>query len=269
MKRKDEVLLQIFAKDGDTGDNGSLPLSGSTTESKEENGSAGAGREFMNIEEEANGKADTDTIDRDAGKEDADSEFERLIKGKYASEFARRTQKIIDKRFRQTKLGEVENQRLSALVKQIGEKLGCTEEELLSTLESRLSAGSEKERPRRILPESSEMEREASARFGGFELSRCMDDRSFREYLEMGLTYSEAYALTNLESIKKNAAGEGAKEAVRSIGSLGSRMPEFTAASQGAPAFRPVSSLTSAEIREIVERAAAGERIDLAGLGLI
>lgn len=256
---KDGIYPQVSAENDRTG---------------EENAAADAGRTdgIKNAESDlqSDGKGGEETgKTADAGEESSLSvgdEFESLIKGRYAAEFARRTQKIIDKRFRQVKETEEENRRLKDTIGKISERLNCGEDEVSDALEREL--GGREKRGARSLPEEAELVRQARETYPEFDFESCRKNERFMTYAGMGLTYAEAYTLANLDSIIRSAAEKSAGDTLRAIRSMGRRMPEFGESSPGGSALRPVSSLTSPEIREIVERAGAGERIELSRYGI-
>ena len=211
---------------------------------------------------------EAENIPADAGQEENDAkdtvgdEFEKLIKGRFAGEFARRTQRIIDKRFKETKALESENARYSSLFKKLSEAVGADGDDA-ALLEAVQSAVKRTAAPR----ESGEMEREARQMYPDFDLAEAMQDDAFQRYAGMGLTYAEAYTLSHIEEIKTAAARQGAVEAVRSIGTMRSRQPEAPSGFRTSMK-KSAADLTSGEIRSYAERAANGERIAFSELGL-
>jgi len=231
-QEKDVLLLQIFAEEDGTGEDTGVP--------------ADAGRD--NEDREAN-----ETGDR----------FEQLIRGEYAGEFARRTQKIIDRRFREFRSLEEKNRDYRELEKGLLALIGAESAasgEILDRLRAMV----------RRAPDESEIGRQceqARSVYPDFEYSKEAKDPRFTGYLQSGLTVSEAYALIHREQLLGAAARRGALEAVKSIGSMGSRPPQMGAGPGGRDARRSVDSLSSAEIRSIVDRASRGEKVDLSDLG--
>ena len=190
-----------------------------------------------------------------------EDEFEQLIKGKYASRFAEKVQRIIDKRFKQTKELEARvkegnefMQRLAVLCEGDSSK----PEELYKLVEQ-LAKGE-----KRALPDPSraqEMAKRAKRDYPDFDPDRALEDPEFCALVEMGLDYSRAYALTHLEGIKEQALKEGARRALLSVSTMGSR-PAEGELSQSAPSGRRgVASLSSSEVRNLIERASKGEKI--------
>ncbi len=81
-----------------------------------------------------NGNGETGERDADAGQNgtgnvDLEKEFSQLISGKFKDQFTKKTQSIIDKRFKQTKLLEEYKSRVSPVVSSLMEKYGVAEGE--------------------------------------------------------------------------------------------------------------------------------------------
>ena len=210
-------------------------------------------------------------IPADAGQEEkhagdpVNEEFEKLIKGRFAGEFARRTQRIIDKRFKETKALESENARCAEFMKKLSEAVGTDAgdiDALLEAVESAVKNG----RPAPS-PDREQMEREAKAVYPDFDLTEAMKDGGFQRYAGIGLSFADAYTLSHIEEIKNAAARQGALEAVRSIGTMRSRQPEMSREFR-TEIKKSAADLSPREIRSYAERAANGERIAFSELGL-
>ena len=213
---------------------------------------------------------ETASVPADAGQEEnnakntAGDEFEQLIKGKFAGEFARRTQKIIDKRFKETKALESENARYSEFMKKLSEAVGADAGDSDALLEAALNAV---RNSRAAPPDREKAEREAKAVYPDFDLSEAMKNGEFQKYVDIGLSFADAYTLSHIEEIKNAAARQGAVEAVRSIGTMRSRQPEMSREFR-TEIKKSAADLSPREIRSYAERAANGERIAFSELGL-
>ena len=80
---------------------------------------------------EVNGEAQTADVSETKKEEtvetepvDVEAEFEKLIKGKYKDAFTKRTQSIIDKRFKETKQLEAKFEKVSPLLKELSARYG-------------------------------------------------------------------------------------------------------------------------------------------------
>lgn len=206
----------------------------------------------------------------DAGQEEtsetlsASDEFEQLIRGKYAGEFARRTQRIIDKRFKETKALEAENARFKEFMGKLTEAVGHEIRDPDELFEAARAIIGKKALSGE---EIAGMVSEARSRYPGFDLPEAQKNGDFQRYAALGLSYADAYTLSHIEEIKKEAAKEGALEAVRSIGTMRTRPPE-TSGEIRTVLKKSASELSPREIRSYAERAAGGERISFDELGL-
>ena len=190
-----------------------------------------------------------------------EDEFEQLIKGKYASRFAQKVQKIIDKRFRQTKELEAqvkENNEFMQRLAVLCEGDSSKPDQLYRLVEELAK------REKRALPDPSrmqEMTQRARKDYPDFDPVKALEEPEFRSLVEMGLDFSRAYTLTHLEGIKEQSLKEGARRALLSVSTMGSR-PAEGELSHGTPSGRRgVASLSSSEVRNLMERAAKGEKI--------
>lgn len=209
---------------------------------------------------------DADRISEDAVEysddaEQSGREFEELIKGRFADAFAARVQKIIDKRFKHTKLLEQRVAQEESFRERLSSLCGGDSPEaevILKRVGELVSSNEGKE----LSPEEAiSMEARTRALYPDFSAEREMKSETFRAYVERGLDFSEAYALSHLDKIKEEARREGVREAVLSIGSMGRRPAEGSRSSARPPAPRRVADLDSSEIKTLIERASKGERI--------
>jgi len=223
----------------------------------------GTGEKITDDSSEGSADAGRGANEDHAGK-DIGERFEQLIRGEFAEEFARRTQKIIDRRFREAKTAEAERDSLSEFERRVAQTLGEDEargDRLIAALETRLKSP---RTPPVSESDSARMEEEARQAYPGFELEAEKKSETFSNYLSLGLSYADAYLLTHRDRLISEAERRGALDAVRSIGSMGGRAPHMNGVA--APVRREVSSLTAGEIRAAVERASRGERIGLSDI---
>jgi len=247
MNNENSVPSSLYREEGnDTGEKGS------PADSLEDTVEAG---------QTSSGAEKRDLTDTDTGSED---EFDRLIKDKYARAFASRVQKIIDKRFSKTKILEAKVKEDEELIEKLCllcEGDSSEPHRLYELLEKKINSP-QKNTP---LPPTDEkireMEEQAKRDFPDFDSKECLADSGFRALVDMGLTYSQAYTLTHIHSIRENAAREGARQALLSVSTMGRRPAEGESSLGAAPSKRGVASLTSREMKSLMERAARGETI--------
>lgn len=99
------------------------------------------GLQFFADEGAENGGSQTGVEDAAAEQNstengDADAEFNELISGKFKQQFTKKTQAIIDRRFKQTKALEDYKNRMSPIINSLMEQQGLTEGEEEKLLES-------------------------------------------------------------------------------------------------------------------------------------
>jgi len=125
MNTLNKINLQLFAADSDTGENSVVSGPSDNTDSV-----------CVQNEEASDVNADVNTeCDQEAALE---QEFEKLIKGgKFESAFQKRTQSIIDKRFKTLKSLEEKQEAFSPILSHLSEKYGTGDaKELLSKMQN-------------------------------------------------------------------------------------------------------------------------------------
>ena len=194
-------------------------------------------------------------IPADAGREtneaeDLDAEFERLIKGRYRDSFAKRTQAVINRRFREMK--ELEEFRDKAL----GER---DESERRRRAGAALGVASEYSR---LIADA----KRTKESYPAFDLERECRDGAFLNLVKSGLSVMSAYEALHHGEIVEAAAQAAARsvaEAARRGSAHALVRPEENATAKSSPSNlkSPVSSLTAKEIKEILRRVERGEKI--------
>lgn len=216
--------------------------------------SADAGREKDYLFEEENKEKE----EQDEEKEASESELEELIKGRYARAFGTKVQKIIDRRFKQTKIIENRLKEQEELISKLCVLVGEDDwQRLYGKVESRLAS-----KPEKSEGELAEMVGKAKLLYPDFDEKRELSVEAFKKYVDIGLDYSEAYTLAHLDQIKRKLVREGASQAVRSISSTGIRPVEGEGGhGPMRSSKKTISSLEPKEIRNLIERARKGEKI--------
>ena len=189
----------------------------------------------------------------DAGRENAigsDEEFEKLIKGPYKDAYARRTQNMINRRFRETK--ELEAQR---------ERAALENEERERTSRAETALG--------VAGIYSALLRDAEAAketYPSFDLeSECADPR-FARLVAAGLGVKGAYEALHHAEILAGAMQYAADRVMEGAAKgflVREDRPEENGTAQTA-AIDPrknVASLTERDIRDILRRVGKGEKI--------
>ena len=187
-----------------------------------------------------------------AGQEKAvgsDEEFERLIKGPYKDAYARRTQSMINKRFRETK--ELEAQRDMAQ-REREERGRYTRAEAALGVAGEYSA----------LIRDAESAKET---YPDFDLERECADPRFAKLVAAGLGVKGAYEALHHGEILAGAMQYAADRVMEGAikGSLAAERPEENGTHHDA-AIDPrknVASLTERDIRDILKRVEKGEKI--------
>ncbi len=238
--------LQLFSENGDSGDAG---LSGDNI--------ADAGQNAT---------------------ENIDNEFAELIKGKFKEQFSKKTQEIIDKRFRKTKELEAFKEKISPAVSSLMEKYGLAEgeeEKLFDAINGEESRNmQETEKPslhREALSrkaaswvmESEEMK----ASFPDFDLRNEIKEKPvFAQLLLSGVDLKTAYQVAHRDEILSGAmaytAGKVRQQVVQGIQAKGMRPHENGVMASGAVVTGvDVNSLTSKDILKILKQVENGANI--------
>ena len=182
--------------------------------------------------------------------EDLDKEFERLIKGRYAGSYAKRTQQMINRRFREVK--ELEKFRDEAAARE--------------------GNAAKRERAAAALGVAAEYAKilegaaDAGASYPDFDLAKESQSRTFVNLVASGLSVKSAYEALHhdeiVEAAERRAADEAAEAAARGR-EISSSLPPENGTSRGVAADlrRDVSKLSAAEIKDIIRRVERGEKV--------
>lgn len=240
---------------------------------------AGEGAEGVNGE---TGGSDAVAGQNGASGVTADEEFSELINGKFKEQFTKKTQAIIDKRFKQTKALEEYKERVSPAVAQLMKKYGVPEgkEELLS--EYLTDKGVEKNDDNKVSDEHRLARKNAlRQRVSGWikdsaELKEAFPDFDLRNELRSNKLFSQllmggaplraAYETVHKDEILSGAMAYTAdrvrEQVVKGIEAKGRRPVENGVSSEGAVVTSvDVNSLTSQDILKILKQVENGASI--------
>ncbi len=201
--------------------------------------------ENVNTGAPAEEAAEQKTVDagQTTGSENLDSEFEELIKGKYKDAFAKRTQNIIDRRFRKEKEKKERSGEGGAAIR-AASAIGVADEygKMLSEAE------------------------ETARAYPSFDLEAECRDKRFVALLSSGIGVKGAYEALHHGEIVAGAmqyAADRVLEAAQkgSMHALDRPTENGTVSGGAIDPKRDVSSLTGKDIRDILKRVERGEKI--------
>lgn len=217
----------------------------------------------------------------DAGQkneENCDEEFAQLISGKFKEQFTKKTQAIIDKRFKETKELEAYKSKVSPVMARLMEKYGIEEgnEELL--LESMETSGKPKpEIPDEVLSNQDRLKQKIGLwikegeslkdKFPNFDLrNEIKGNKLFSQLLLSGVPLSTAYETVHKDEIISDAmhytADTVRQQMVHNIEAKGRRPVENGVSSESAVVTSvDVNSLTSQDILKILKQVENGASI--------
>lgn len=244
-----------------------------------------------------NGEHSTDS----QNKGDIQKEFEELIKGKYSSEFAKRTQSIIDKRFAKAKADESTLKKLAPLLEKLEKSYPDIEKgnvsELVNTflnenkgtrqsgdntvqkddneesgtlklLSLRQSFAEKKEalERKKIIALWEKQSEEMKEIYPSFDFKQAVSDEDFVGLLKAGVSVRKAYEVSNLENIlgsaMRYAAATAGRKTAQSILSSSRRVQENSVLDLASSVkHTDVNSLTSKEIMKILDQVKKGAKI--------
>lgn len=217
-------------------------------------------------------------VSADAGREDvpdAEEEFGKLIKGKYKDAYAKRTQSMINRRFREVK--ELENIRsLAADALGVEDTTDAVTSALARSREHKEERGARDARagrdvPREALGVVTEYERmmaeaaEVKKIYPSFDAAREAENPLFAKLVADGVDMKSAYEALHHDSIVEGAmmlAARRVADAARRAQVQSPRPGE--GASSPSPAVDPrldVRSMSADDVRRILKRAEMGEKI--------
>lgn len=209
---------------------------------------------------------------------DAEREFDELVKGKYKDAYTKRTQSMINKRFKETKDLEAYRDRTEKLVAKASEYFGTDDaDEIIAGMErSRNEREAEDGRLRmaaalgaadeyrRMISEADEVK----AIYPSFDLERECENSKFPALIAAGIGVRGAYEAIHHDEIVAGAmqyAADRVYAAARSgIAATSDRLAENgTAGGAAIDPKRDVASMSERDIRRILKRVQNGEKIKL------
>ncbi len=204
-----------------------------------------------------------------------DEEFAELINGKYKEQFTKKTQAIIDKRFKQTKELEEYKERVSPVVERLMEKYGVesgNEGSLIEfmnkeniTPDERLSARRQELRGR--VSDWVRQSEDTKKLYPDFDLRKELrENKLFSQLLLGGAPLTAAYETVHKDEILTGAmaytAGKVREQVVKGIEAKGRRPIENGVSSESAIVTSvDVNSLTSQDIMKILKQVENGANI--------
>lgn len=209
----------------------------------------------------------------------ADDEFSELINGKFKEQFTKKTQAIIDKRFKQTKELEDYKQKVSPAVQRLMEKYGFApgeEDKLSSVLEAEQQntvhneQGKTNFNHRKIAGKVSEWVKqgeELKEQFPDFDIRKELGgNKVFGKLLMCGVPVKTAYETIHKDEILSGAmaytAGKVREQVVKGIEAKGRRPVENGVSSESAVVTSvDVNSLTSQDILKILKQVENGANV--------
>ena len=225
-----------------------------------------------------------------------EAEFEKLIKGKYKEEFAKRVQKIISRRIKEVKDMKTAAEKNEQIVRKLMDKFKITDgdteklermidtdmnetkqlenernEELLRTLiaQNRYLKRVHEEEARKAQMKSHNERLRAQAEetkkaYPDFDFKKQLENEEFLRLLKAGVSVKNAYEVVNIDAILDKNSKDAEKMVVESIRFKGNRPAENGSAPTGGILLSSdVSKLTKKERAELAKRAAKGEKIEL------
>lgn len=241
---------------------------------------AGEGTEGVNGE---TGASDAVAGQNGAESVTADEEFSSLINGKFKEQFTKKTQVIIDKRFKQTKALEDYKQRVLPTVSHLMEKYGVAEgdeEQLLSHISSADTDKGQVEPDENVVPSVSRIDalkhrvggwlresEELKTTFPDFDLrTELRENKLFSQLLMGGAPLRSAYETVHKDEILTGAMAYTAdrvrEQVVKGIEAKGRRPVENGVTSETAIVTSvDVNSLTSQDILKILKQVENGASI--------
>lgn len=210
---------------------------------------------------------------------DCESEFDELIKTKFKEQFTKRTQAIIDKRFKEFKTLEVYRDTVSPIVEELLSENGLKsgEEEKLRglLLEKTQEIPAVRETGTQSIPESfrrdiagwAEQSEKLKEVYPDFDLRKELAaENAFSRLLLGGVSVRDAYETVHRDEILGGAmaytAGVVREQIVRNIEAKGRRPLENSVISENAVVTsKSVDSLSSADILKILKQVENGASI--------
>lgn len=237
---------------------------------------AGEGAEATNGE---TGVEDAVAGQNGAEREIAEDEFSELINGKFKEQFAKKTQAIIDKRFKHTKELEDYKNKVAPTVEKLMEKYGVSagdEDKLISFLDGDTVENFEnipngdpfrRDNLRGRIGSWIEQSKELKESFPDFDLrNELRENKLFSQLLIGGAPLRAAYEIVHKDEILSGAmaytADKVREQVVKGIEAKGRRPVENGVASESAVVTHiDVNSLTSQDILKILKQVENGANV--------
>ncbi len=279
MKNSNEKLyLQLFASDSDTGEvsvvSGPSDVDDSVASDSDNNATAEPADSIVNDESSL------------------ELEFEKLIKGgKFESAFQKRTQSIIDKRFKTLKTLEEQQENFSPVLDLLSKRYGTSDSSALLDLlqkestekaDAPLGDNTSEKNAESVSNESKSKLISAKADltynrwiaegkslkniFPDFDFKTELKNPAFASLLKSGVSVRQAYTAVHSDAIIKNAVSGTAKrvreQTMKNILANGNRVSENGVRSPiGVIRKTDVNSLTGKDIRSILKQVEDGTKI--------
>ncbi len=208
-----------------------------------------------------------------ASENDPDTEFNDLINGKFKEQFSKRTQAIIDKRFKQTKELEAFKDKAQPLISTLCEKYGVAEDDVeslsqaLSNDNKATEGNSAQNNLRQKIGSWINQSKEIQKNIPDFDLrTELRADPMFGRLLLSGIPLKTAYETVHRDEILGGAvaftADKVRRQVVHGIEARGMRPVENGVSSEGAVVTSvDVNSLTSQDILKILKQVENGANI--------
>lgn len=295
-----EFNLQLFAEGGSEG--GSASEGTASAESNQNILSLGNSKSKNPLANVRYGTQPEDSAtDSDGSKnsknENRDADFEALIKGEYKEQFDKRTQGIIDKRFKETKTLERYKNDTAPVIDMLYQKYGVSDIKSLTDALNKDNAWVEQaaenegltveqyEQKQRLERENAQFKRmlenqqreqavqaqlqrweqeaaQLRTLYPNFDLNTESQNAVFIDLLGKGVTMQAAYEVTHLNDIKMGVAQATQQTVANSVRANGLRPTENgVTARTGVTTKSDVSKLNKADRAEIARRVRRGEII--------
>ena len=201
-----------------------------------------------------------------AGVQDADAEFESLIKGRFKKAYDTKVQDTISRRLKQAKQAEAQLGALSPLVQHLAREYGVDPTDIGALTAAVTGQKSETAGADRIYESLLRQAEDARALYPDFDMAGELRNPGFQALLQTGLPVRQAYEAIHAQEILSAAMAFTARTVEqrlsKKIAAVGTR-PDETAMGAAAPATvkQDVSKLTKQQIEEVARRVASGERV--------
>jgi hypothetical protein len=226
---------------------------------------------------------------------DPEVEFEELIKTKYKDQFAKRTQSIIDKRFKEVKTLEKQASEFQSLVDVLGQKYGTDDPQVIrERMESeiieelayqndmspenyRKIMEADKIRKQNDIMETQRQQQEQiqaaitnwtsqaeqmKGEYPDFDLRTAMQDDQFLGMIKSNVPVKTAYEILHIDKLKEQIRREAETKTAQNIQAKRNRPSEAASKGvSGAVVKNDVKSLTKKDREEIARRVQRGEKI--------